>query len=79
MKDLGPVKKFLELGLAEGEKRLLKISKAEYVEKVLKRFDIADAKPVNVPLRSHFKLSNEQALTMKDEKFSCRRCHMHQL
>ena len=69
----------MELGLAEREKRLLKISKAEYVEKVLKRFDIADAKPMNVPLRGHFKLSKEQALTMKNEKFSCRRCHMHQL
>jgi len=32
------------------EKRLLKISQAEYVEKILKRFNMSDAKPVNDPL-----------------------------
>ena len=42
MKDLGLVKKFLEWGLAKSEKRLLKISQAEYVKKVLKRFNISD-------------------------------------
>jgi len=40
----------------EREKRLLKISQAEYV-KVLKRFNMSGAKPVNVPLEGHFKLS----------------------
>ena len=37
--------------------KLLKISQAEYVKKVLKKFNMSDAKPVNVPLESHFKLS----------------------
>jgi len=47
---------------------LFKISQAEYVEKVLKRFNISDDKHVNVPLGDHFKLSKAQALTTKDEK-----------
>ena len=34
----------------------------------MKRFNIADAKPVNVPLGGHFKLSEAQILTTKDEK-----------
>ena len=47
---------------------MLKISQAEYVEKVLKRFNISDAKPVNVPLRGHFKLSKAHDPTTEDEK-----------
>ena len=35
----------------------MRISQAEYVKKVLKRLNIAYAKPVNVPLGGHFKLS----------------------
>ena len=46
----------------------MKISQAGYVEKVLKRFNMTDAKLVNVPLGGHFKLSKTQASTMKDEK-----------
>jgi len=46
----------------------LKISQAEYVEKVLKRFNMSDAKPVNVPLGGHFKLSKAHAPTMEDNK-----------
>jgi len=47
---------------------LLKISQVEYMEKVLKRFNMTDAKNVNVPLRGHFKLSKTHTPTMKDEK-----------
>ena len=39
MKDLGPVKKILEMRInRDREKRLLKISQAEYMKKVLNRF-----------------------------------------
>ena len=38
------------------------------MEKVLKRFNMSDAKPVNVPLGGHFKLSKAQTPTMEDEK-----------
>jgi len=57
MKDLGLAKKILGMRIIREKKRLLKISQAEYVEKVLKRFNMLDAKPVNVPLGGHFKLS----------------------
>ena len=46
---------------------MLKISQAEYVEKVMKRFNISDAKPVNMPLGGHFTLSKAHASTTKDE------------
>ena len=38
---------------------VLKLSQEEYVKKVLSRFSMSDAKPVNTPLATHFKLSNE--------------------
>jgi len=53
---------------------VLKLLQAEYLKKVLKRFNMADAKPVNVPLRGHFKLleaissSRRHTLTTEDEK-----------
>ena len=69
MKDLDPAKKILEMRISRvREKRLLRISLAKYVEKVLKRFNMSDAKHVNVPLGGHFKLSKVYAPTTKDEK-----------
>jgi len=50
------------------EKKLLKISQTKYVEKALKRFNMLDAKYVNVPLGCHFKLLKAQAPITKDEK-----------
>ena len=35
------------------------MSQSEYIEKVLKRFNMQNAKPVSIPLASHFKLSKE--------------------
>ena len=66
MKNLDPAKKILEMRINR-EKRLLKISQAEYVE-VLKRFNMADAKSMNVSLGGHFKLSEAQTLMTEDEK-----------
>jgi len=42
--------------------------KFEYVKKVQKRFNMADAKLVNVLLGGHFKLSKAQTSTTEDEK-----------
>ena len=42
---------------------MLKISQAEYVEKVLKMFNMSHAKPLNIPLGGHFKLLKPQTLT----------------
>ena len=45
----------------------MKVSQVDYV-KMLKRFNMADPKLVNVPLEGHFKLSKTQILSTKDEK-----------
>ena len=47
---------------------MLKLSQAEYIEKVLKRFNMEDANPVNIPLGGYFKLSKAQEPTSEDEK-----------
>ena len=46
----------------------LKLSQSEYVKKVLSRFNMNEAKPVNTPLCSHFKLSKGQSLKTKEER-----------
>ena len=46
----------------------MKLSQAEYIEKVLRRFNMVDVKPVNVPLGGHFKLSKAQEPKTEDEK-----------
>ena len=47
---------------------MLKVSQAENVKKMLKRFNMIVAKPVNVSLGNHFKLSEAQTPTIEDEK-----------
>ena len=47
---------------------MLKVSQAEYMKKVLKRFNMADAKPMNVPLKSYFKLSEVHIPMTENEK-----------
>ena len=76
--DLGSTKKILGLRISRERKRSLKISQVEYVE-VLKRFNMSDAKPVNIMLGGHFKLSKHRFRRHKMRMLSCRRCHMHQL
>ena len=46
----------------------MKLSQAEYIGKVLRRFNVVDAKHVNVSLRDHFKLSKAQEPKTEDEK-----------
>lgn len=38
---------------------MLRLSQEDYIEKVLKRFNMQNAKPLSAPLAGHFKLSNE--------------------
>ena len=45
----------------------LKLSRSEYVKKVLSRFNMNEAKPVSIPLGSHFKLSKEQSPKTEEE------------
>ena len=57
MKHLGSVKKILEIMIIRKRREAIENITSRYVEKVLKRFNMSDAKPVNVPLGGHFKLS----------------------
>jgi hypothetical protein len=58
MKDLDAAKKILGVKITRDRKSgMLYFSQRGYIEKVLRRFNMQDAKPVSTPLASHFKLS----------------------
>ena len=60
MRDLGVAKKILGMILKRDKKNhKLTLSLGEYIEKVLERFRMQNAKPVSTPLTIHFKLSKE--------------------
>ena len=57
MKDLGAAKKILGMRITRDRKNLkLTLSQNEYIQKVLKRFNMHNEKPVSTPFSSHFKL-----------------------
>jgi hypothetical protein len=60
MKDLGVAKKILGMRITRDKKnRKLTLSQGEYIEKVLERFRMHNAKLVSTPLDSHLKLTKE--------------------
>ena len=64
MKDLGAAKKILGMEIMrDREEKTLHLSQKNYIEKVLRRFNMHDAKPVTTPLAAHFKLSSAQSPT----------------
>ncbi|XP_060182496.1 wall-associated receptor kinase 5-like [Lycium barbarum] len=67
MKDLGAAKQILGMRI-DRSKEGIKLSQEEYVRKVIKRFNMHDAKPVSTPLAGHFRLSKDQSPTTEDEK-----------
>eukprot|EP00253_Pinus_taeda_P031249 PITA_31249 len=57
MKDLGVAKQILGMRITRDRKNhKLTLPQSEYIEKVLKRFNMQNAKPASKPLASHFKL-----------------------
>jgi hypothetical protein len=69
MKDLGATKQILGMRISRDEQGgTLQLSQAEYIRKVLQRFNMRDAKPVRTPLPSHFRLSKEQCPETDEEK-----------
>ena len=57
MKDLGPTKKILGIQIyRDRHKKKLSLSQKEYIEKVLKRFNMKETKFVSTPLAKHFNL-----------------------
>ena len=69
MKDLGPAKQMLCMRITRDRKaKKLWLSQEKYVERVLERFNMKDAKSVSTPLANHFKLSRSLCPTTTDEK-----------
>ena len=60
MKDLEAAKQILGMRICRDKKNCkLTLSQNEYIQKVLKRFNMQNAKPVSTPFSIHFKLSKE--------------------
>ncbi|KAE8685157.1 Expansin-A8 [Hibiscus syriacus] len=69
MKDLGAAKQILGMRIKRDTKsETLMLSQAEYINKVLSRFNMQDAKPVSTPLGVHFRLSKEQSPKTEEER-----------
>ena len=70
MKDLGDAKQILGMRIIRDKANgTLKLSRSNYVKKVLSRFNINEAKPVSTALGSHFKLSKEQSPKIEEERY----------
>lgn len=69
MKDLGAAKKILGMEIVRDRKAgKLTLSQRSYLEKVLQRFNMEDAKPVCTPFAAHFKLSRKMSPKTEEEK-----------
>nr|XP_009780580.1 PREDICTED: uncharacterized protein LOC104229622 [Nicotiana sylvestris] len=69
MKDLGPAKKILGIQIyRHRDRKELFLSQKQYIEKILKRFNMTDAKVISTPLAKHFKLSISQTPSTDEEK-----------
>ena len=68
MKDLGAAKKILGMEILRNRKAgKLYLSQKGYIEKVLYRFNMQNAKPVSTPLAAHFRLSSALSPQSDDE------------
>ena len=68
MKDLGAAKQILGMRITRDRKnRKLTLSQNEYIEKVLKRFNMQNGKLISTPFSSHFKLSKEMCPKTQEE------------
>ncbi|GKV50375.1 hypothetical protein SLEP1_g57082 [Rubroshorea leprosula] len=69
MKDLGATKKILGMEIHRDRKGgKLFLSQKKYIEKVLERFGLHEAKAVTTPLGAHFKLSSNLSPETEEEK-----------
>ena len=69
MKYLGLANEILSMKITRDRKsKRLWLSQERYIEKVLERFNMGEAKPVCTPLAGHFKLGSHQCPTNDKEK-----------
>ena len=71
MKDLGAAKNILGMEIHRNRQEgKLFLSQKKYIEKVLERFGMLDARPVKTPLAAHFRLSTDLSpQTDEDKKY----------
>ena len=68
MKDLGAATKILGMQITRDRKsKVLFLSQADYVKKVLARFNMENSKPISTPLSAHFQLSKSLEPTTDDD------------
>jgi ATP-binding cassette subfamily B (MDR/TAP) protein 1 len=69
MKDMGAAKKILGISITRDRKeKKLWLSQEHYIQKVLERFNMENAKAVSTPLATRFKLSVQQSPSNEAEK-----------
>ena len=69
MKDLGAAKQILEMRIHRDKQRgTFQLSQAKYIGRILKRFNMSDAKAVSTPLASRFLLSKDQSPKTEEEE-----------
>jgi hypothetical protein len=79
MKDLGVAKKILGMRITRDRKNhKLTLSQGEYIEKVLERFTMQNAKPFSTPLARNFKLTKEMCPKTQEEINTCPGSLIHQ-
>ena len=80
MKDHGPAKKILGMDITHDRKnRRLWLSQERYVERILERFNMKEAKPVNMPFGGHFKLSKRSFPSIEKKTRKWMLFHIRQL
>ncbi|KZV43791.1 hypothetical protein F511_41481 [Dorcoceras hygrometricum] len=69
MKDLGEARVILGMEIRRNrQKREVYLSQSDYIEKILGKFGMLDAKAVTTPLAAHFKLTVTQVPETEEEK-----------
>ncbi|BBG93278.1 transposable element gene [Prunus dulcis] len=69
MKDLGAAQKILGMEIQRDRTAgRIWISQAKYIQKVLEKFNMQEAKVVSTPLAAHFKLSGQQCPKFEEEQ-----------
>ena len=69
MKDLGDAKRIIGMDiLGDRRKKELRLVRADYISKVIKKYQMEDAKSVSIPLASYFKLSREQMPKKEEDR-----------
>ena len=74
MTDLGPISWLLGIGVTRNRKnRTITLSQQSYIESILARFNLTDAKPLSIPMDPNISFSKDDCPTTPDEVARMRR------